>query len=78
MLQDGTMSKNRDQVKAQFVAEGVSIAEWARARGFNCLTVYRVLAGTVKGKRGEAHRIAVALGLKKPAEARAFSNDLAA
>ncbi|HML92218.1 MAG TPA: DNA-binding protein [Methyloceanibacter sp.] len=54
----------RRKVRAQFDAEGVTISEWARAHGFNCLTVYRVLAGSVKGKRGESHRIAVALGLK--------------
>lgn len=72
------MAKTSDEVKAQFVSEGVSIAEWARARGFNCLTVYRVLAGTVKGKRGEAHSIAVALGLKQPPKRRAFGKDLAA
>jgi gp16 family phage-associated protein len=58
------MADKRQQVKAQFAAEGISIAEWSRLRGFNCLTVYRVLAGSVKGKRGEAHKIAVALGLK--------------
>lgn len=53
-----------DEIKARFVAEGVSIAQWARVRGFNTLTVYRVLDGRVKGVRGEAHRIAVELGLK--------------
>jgi gp16 family phage-associated protein len=72
------MAKNRNQVKAQFVSEGVSIAEWARVHGFNCLTVYRVLAGKVKGKRGEAHRIAVALGLKKEPKDTEFRKDLAA
>ncbi|MGD9924332.1 MAG: DNA-binding protein [Variibacter sp.] len=59
------MTDKRSQVKARFGAEGVSIAAWARAQGFNTLTVYRVLAGRVKGTRGEAHKIAVALGLKK-------------
>lgn len=58
------MTDKRSQVKAQFEAEGISIAEWARVRGFNCLTVYRVLAGKAKGTRGESHKIAVALGLK--------------
>ena len=58
------MADKRQQVKSRFAAEGISIAEWSRLNGFNCLTVYRVLAGTVKGTRGEAHRIAVALGLK--------------
>jgi gp16 family phage-associated protein len=59
------MIKTREQVKARFEAEGISIADWARRHGFNCITVYRVLAGTVKGTRGEAHQIAVALDLKE-------------
>ena len=54
----------KSKVKARFEAEGVSVAEWARANGFNCFTVYRVLSGRVKCVRGEGHRIAVALGLK--------------
>ena len=52
-------------VRRQFEAEGISIAAWARARGFNCITVYRVLNGKLKGTRGEAYRIAVALGLRR-------------
>ncbi len=56
------MTKN--EVKARFEAEGISVAEWARVNGFNCFTVYRVLSGSVKCVRGEGHRIAVALGLK--------------
>jgi gp16 family phage-associated protein len=53
-----------DQVKAKFEAEGVSIAEWARARGYKLRTVYAVLSGRRKSQRGISHRIAVDLGLK--------------
>jgi gp16 family phage-associated protein len=53
-----------DQVKAKFEAEGVSIAEWARARGYKLRTVYAVLNGRRKCTRGIGHRIAVDLGLK--------------
>ncbi len=53
-----------DQVKARFAAEGVSIAEWARARGYNLRTVYSVLNGRRKCNRGIGHKIAVDLGLK--------------
>ncbi len=53
------------RVKARFEAEGVSIAEWARARGFNRKLVYRVLSGEVKCTRGKAHEIACELGLKR-------------
>lgn len=72
------MADKLSQVKTRFAAEGVSIAEWARARGFNVLTVYRVLSGKAKGIRGESYRIAVAVGLKKPPKAPQFSGDLAA
>lgn len=56
--------KTPAQVRDEFTAAGVSISEWARAHGFQRMTVVDVLRGTRKGKRGEAHRVAVALGLK--------------
>jgi gp16 family phage-associated protein len=58
------MTHKADQVKARFRAYGVTLADWSRERGFNVMMVYRVLSGKVKGTRGEAHRIAIALGLK--------------
>jgi gp16 family phage-associated protein len=72
------MTDKRSLVKEQLEAEGITIAEWAKARGFNVLTVYRVLAGRVKGTRGEAHKVAVALGLKASPRERRFSTDTAA
>jgi gp16 family phage-associated protein len=72
------MTETREAVKAQFEAEGMSIAEWARIRGFNVIAVYRVLSGKVQGTPGEAHRIAVALGLKEePAELRFRDQEVA-
>lgn len=47
-----------------FEAAGLSVTEWAQARGFRREHVYAVLAGRTKGRRGESHRIAVALGIK--------------
>ena len=52
------------ELKLQFQARGETIADWAAQRGFNRSSVYAVLDGRVKGFRGQAHRIAVALGLK--------------
>ncbi len=72
------MADNRKKVKERFKAEGVSIAQWARAHGFNRLTVYRVLEGRVKGERGEAHNVAVALGLKSEPKNLRFRRDRAA
>lgn len=56
--------KSREQVKAAFVARGESVASWARRNGFETVTARRVLAGELEGRYGEAHRVAVALGLK--------------
>lgn len=52
------------EVKAQLRANGITVREWAHANNFKPRLVYAVLQGTVKGNYGEAHKIAVALGLK--------------
>jgi gp16 family phage-associated protein len=44
---------------------GISLAEWARAHGLSYDVARGVLSGRIKAKRGQAHRIAVALGLKQ-------------
>lgn len=59
-----TFAKRALAVRAQFVASGTSIAEWAKERGFSRNLVQQVLAGNRACIRGESHRIAVALGLK--------------
>lgn len=51
-------------IKAEFVLRGISLWDWARRHGFEYQTVVDVLNGRLKGKRGEAHRVAVALKLK--------------
>jgi len=47
-----------------FEITGISVAEWARVRGFSTGLVYQVLDGRRKCMRGQSHQIAVALGLK--------------
>jgi gp16 family phage-associated protein len=54
----------KDDVKKQFEAEGLTVADWARGNGFEPHAVRRVLQGLYIGRWGQAHRIAVALGLK--------------
>lgn len=54
------------QVKQNFNQNGVTFSDWAKSRGFDRNKVYMVLNGANKGKRGEGHRIAVALGIKQP------------
>lgn len=60
--------KNIHSVKlarAVFEDSGISVAEWARARGFSTSLVYQVLEGRRKCLRGQSHQIAVALGIKR-------------
>jgi len=57
--------QSRRELKAWFEANGLSVTEWAEERGFQRAQVYAVLSGRAAGRRGEAHRIAVALGLKR-------------
>lgn len=57
-------TKTASQIRAEFRAAGISLSEWARTHGFNRMTVVDLLRGTRQGLRGEAHRAAIALGLK--------------
>lgn len=52
--------------RAGFFQRGESVAEWARKRGFRPNAVYQVLHAHALPSRGNAHHIAVALGLKPP------------
>ena len=54
-----------DRVRAEFCESGITLASWAKANGFARMTVVDVLLGRRAGHHGEAHRVCVALGLKK-------------
>jgi gp16 family phage-associated protein len=56
--------RQSSDVKAQFRARGMTIRSWAQTNGFSTPLVYAVLGGRVQGIRGQAHEVAVALGLK--------------
>ena len=45
--------------------KGLSAAQFARNHGLRASSVYHALYGTTKGHRGEAHRAAILLGLKR-------------
>ncbi len=47
-----------------FIARGETVADWAKLHGFEAQLVYAVLSGRLAARRGQAHRIAIALGLK--------------
>ncbi len=57
-------SEALDTIRKQFFDHGLTVVEWARAHQFDVHLVYGVLSGRTKARRGESHRIAVALGLK--------------
>lgn len=51
--------------KKRLVEQGLSAADFAKRHNLNPSTVYAVLNGQKKCLRGEAHRAAVLLGIKK-------------
>lgn len=56
--------KTPDQVKADFRKAGITINEWSKKHGFKPQAVSLVIGGKVKCYYGNAHKIAVLLGLK--------------
>jgi gp16 family phage-associated protein len=52
------------QAKAWLEQQGKSVQEFARENSIDPATTYQVLAGRKKGRRGEAHKVAVLLGMK--------------
>jgi len=56
--------ERRAAARARFNRVGYTIPQFARELGVHPEMVRRVLWGTIAGKRGQAHKIAVALGLK--------------
>ena len=53
-----------EEARAKLEARGESVAEFARRKNLKAIAVYQVLYGVKKGRRGESHRAAVALGIK--------------
>ena len=63
------MPKTRAEVRADFASKGWSISAWAKKNGYSPNMVIAILADDevnprLKCLRGEAHNIAVELGLK--------------
>ncbi len=52
------------EARAELQAKGISITQWALAHKFSPNLVFEVLGGRKKCVRGQAHEIAVKLGLK--------------
>lgn len=61
--------KNRQQIRDEFAANGVSYSAWARQRGYSPNMVIAIVNDNdrnprIKCRRGDSHNIAVELGLK--------------
>lgn len=57
--------KARDKARQYFVRTGKTIRQWAKDNNVSEATVYEVIAGRKKCVRGDAHLVAVKLGIKK-------------
>ena len=56
--------RTASEARAELQAKGISITQWAIAHHFSPNLVFEVLGGRKKCVRGQAHEIAVKLGLK--------------
>lgn len=54
-----------EQARKWLDQQGKSVTEFAAEHDLDLHTTYQVLSGAKKGKRGEAHKAAVALGIKQ-------------
>ncbi len=61
---DQSVRRRASTAREQFVASGTNVSNWARDRGFSLKLVHSILRGDRSCRRGESHRIAVALGIK--------------
>lgn len=58
-------TQQRDAAKRRIHSQGKTLTQWATENGFRPIHVYRVLDGTLKGRNGASHQVAVALGIKQ-------------
>ena len=63
------MDEARINTRHAFSERGESLTDWSMSRGFNPNLVQQVLNGRLPCTRGQAHKIAVELGLKPKAVA---------
>ena len=56
--------KTAEEVRAELYRRGKSIRAAAREIGVSERIVFELLRGRIKGRRGQAHRAAVLLGMK--------------
>ncbi len=62
--QSGMKLRTAAEARAELQSKGISITQWAIANKFSPNLVFEVLGGRKKCVRGQAHEIAIKLGLK--------------
>lgn len=60
----GSKALTGEQAKARLQAKGQTLREFAERHGLNYRVVSEVVRGVNKGRFGEGHKAAVALGMK--------------
>jgi gp16 family phage-associated protein len=59
-----SLHRTVEEAREWFEVTGQTVTQWAQDHGFPASVVYALLSGRTRGRRGKAHRAAVALGLK--------------
>jgi gp16 family phage-associated protein len=57
--------RSPEDVRQWLDRHGVSVTEWSRQHGFQAEVVFSLLSGRTRGRRGAAHKAAIALGLRE-------------
>lgn len=60
----GPIIRTAEEVREWFYTAGMSYKEWAAPHGYNPDVVGDLLRGKSIGRRGQAHNVAVRLGMK--------------
>lgn len=63
-MSTSTTIRTAEQAQAWLVANGICVADFARQHGIPRYAIYDVLRGKRVGRRGQAHKAAVLLGMK--------------
>jgi gp16 family phage-associated protein len=58
-------TKTIEEARDWFDENGIAVSTWAKDQGFKRHTVVNLLRGRTTGRRGESHKAALALGIKK-------------
>lgn len=65
-MKTNTTLKTLDDFLSGLDAQGITVTEWARSRGFPARSVYAVISGHHTGTRGKARAVLTAMGIEPP------------